>query len=191
MRIFHLRRKTMREVFFYGAVSLDGFLSTRTDDLQWLFDTSLDPDYDIRVFEDRIDTVVMGNTTYLETQGLLGADPIFPDKEKIVFSRTEKGQLTGGKYVSGDPVAIIKDLKAKSGKAIWVVGGGELVTTLLKHDLLDELWIQIAPVILGTGKRLFAETAMDLKRFELVAVKPIGQLSELHIKRIQKEPAAP
>lgn len=181
----------MREVFFYGAVSLDGFLSTRTDDLQWLFDTSLDPDYDIRVFEDRIDTVVMGNTTYLETQGLLGADPIFPDKEKIVFSRTEKGQLTGGKYVSGDPVAIIKDLKAKSGKAIWVVGGGELVTTLLKHDLLDELWIQIAPVILGTGKRLFAETAMDLKRFELVAVKPIGQLSELHIKRIQKEPAAP
>lgn len=49
------------------------------------------------------------------------------------------------------------------------------------YDLFDELWIQIAPVILGTGKRLFEETEMTLKRFELVAVKPIGQLSELHL----------
>ena len=174
----------MRQVFFYGAISLDGFLATQSDELQWLFDTTLDPDYDISAFEDRIDTVVMGNTTYRETQELLGADPIFPNKEKIVFSRTESGQLMGGKYVSGDPVEILQDLKAQPGKAIWVLGGGKLVTTLLKHDLLDELWIQMAPVFLGTGKRLFEETTMAHKRFELVAVKPIGQLSELHLKRL-------
>lgn len=57
----------MRQVFFYGAISLDGFLSTATDDLQWLFDTSLGKEFDISAFEDRIDTVVMGNTTYRET----------------------------------------------------------------------------------------------------------------------------
>lgn len=170
---------------------MDGFLATQSDDLQWLFDTTLDPDYDIAAFEDRIDTVVMGNTTYRETQELLGAEPIFPDKEKIVFSRTETGQLMGGEYVSGDPVAILKTLKTQPGKAIWVVGGGGLVTTLLKHDLFDELWIQIAPVILGTGKRLFEETEMTLKRFELVAVKPIGQLSELHLKRLPQAQDTP
>ncbi len=176
----------MRHVFFYGAISLDGFLATQSDELQWLFDTSLDPDYDISVFEDRIDTVVMGNTTYRETQRLLGADPIFPNKEKIVFSRTETGDFTEGKYVSGNPVTIIQDLKAKSGKAIWVVGGGEIVTTILKDDLIDEYWIQIAPVVLGTGKRLFKEMERDLKRFELVGVNKIGQLSEIHLKRLNK-----
>jgi dihydrofolate reductase len=77
----------MRQVFFYGAISLDGFLSSATDDLQWLFDTSLDKEFDISDFEDRIGTVVMGHTTYRETQRLSGAERIFPNKEKIVFSR--------------------------------------------------------------------------------------------------------
>ncbi len=181
----------MRQVFFYGAISLDGFLSTATDDLQWLFDTSLDKEFDISAFEDRIDTVVMGNTTYRETQRLSGAERIFPNKEKIVFSRSEKGNIIEGNYVSGDPVAVINRLKAEAGQAIWVVGGGEIVTTLLKHDLIDELWIQIATVVLGTGKRLFEETEPVLKRFELVAVDKIGQLSEIHLKRIQKSPTGP
>lgn len=65
------------------------------------------------------------------------------------------------------------------------------MTTLLKHDLIDELWIQIAPVVLGTGKRLFEETEQELKRFELVSVDKIGQLSELHLKRIQKSSTSP
>ena len=108
------------------------------------------------------------------------------EPEKIVFSRTETGDFAEGKYVSGNPVTIIQNLKAKSGKAIWVVGGGEIVTTLLKDDLIDEYWIQIAPVVLGTGKRLFKEMERDLKRFELVGVRKIGQLSEIHIKRLNK-----
>lgn len=97
-------------------------LATQSDDLRWLFDTTLDPDYDIAAFEDRIDTVVMGNTTYRETQELLGAEPIFPDKEKIVFSRTETGQLMGGEYVSGDPVAILKTLKLSLGRRFGLLG---------------------------------------------------------------------
>ncbi|WP_394205053.1 dihydrofolate reductase family protein [Lactococcus chungangensis] len=182
----------MRQVFFYGAISLDGFLSSATDDLQWLFDTSLDKEFDISDFEDRIGTVVMGHTTYRETQRLSGAERNFPNKEKIVFSRSEKGNnIIEGNYVSGDPVAVINRLKAEAGQAIWVVGGGEIVTTLLKHDLIDELWIQIAPVVLGTGKRLFEETEQELKRFELVSVDKIGQLSELHLKRIQKSSTSP
>ncbi|WP_338874327.1 dihydrofolate reductase family protein [Spirosoma sp. SC4-14] len=51
----------------------------------------------------------------------------------------------------------IKKLKDSEGTDIQVHGSGNLVQTLLKHDLVDELWLKIFPVTLGTGKRLFGE----------------------------------
>ncbi len=51
----------------------------------------------------------------------------------------------------------IKKLKASDGPELQVHGSGNFIQTLLKHDLVDELWLKIYPVTLGTGKRLFAE----------------------------------
>ncbi len=57
----------------------------------------------------------------------------------------------------GDVVKAIMDIKAQDGPEIQVHGSGNLIQTLLKHDLVDELWLKIFPVTLGPGKRLFAE----------------------------------
>lgn len=54
----------------------------------------------------------------------------------------------------------IKKLKDSEGADIQVHGSGDLVQTLLKHDLIDELWLKTFPVTLGKGKRLFGEGAM-------------------------------
>jgi dihydrofolate reductase len=51
----------------------------------------------------------------------------------------------------------IKKLKGQDGPDLQVHGSSNLIQTLLKHDLVDELWLKIFPVTLGTGKRLFAE----------------------------------
>lgn len=51
----------------------------------------------------------------------------------------------------------IRKLKNSEGSDIQVHGSGNLVQTLLKHDLVDELWLKMFPVTLGTGKRLFGE----------------------------------
>lgn len=51
----------------------------------------------------------------------------------------------------------IKDLKDSEGSDIQVHGSGNLIQTLLKHDLVDELWLKTFPITLGTGKRLFGE----------------------------------
>jgi dihydrofolate reductase len=51
----------------------------------------------------------------------------------------------------------IKKLKNSEGSAIQVHGSGNLIQTLLKHDLVDELWLKTFPVTLGNGKRLFSE----------------------------------
>jgi dihydrofolate reductase len=45
----------------------------------------------------------------------------------------------------------------EDGPDLQVHGSGNLIQTLLKHDLVDELWLKIYPITLGTGKRLFVE----------------------------------
>lgn len=59
--------------------------------------------------------------------------------------------------ISGDVVARIKELKVGEGSILKVIGSGNWAQTLFKHDLVDELWLMIFPVTLGTGKRLFGE----------------------------------
>ncbi len=59
--------------------------------------------------------------------------------------------------ITGDVVADIQKLKSQDGPVLQVHGSGNLAQTLLKHDLVDELWLKIYPIILGTGRRLFGE----------------------------------
>mgnify|MGYP001566003973 CR=1 FL=1 len=58
---------------------------------------------------------------------------------------------------SGDVAEKMKKLKSEGGPDLHVLGSGNLVQTLLKYDLVDELWLKIFPITLGQGKRLFAE----------------------------------
>ena len=59
--------------------------------------------------------------------------------------------------LKGDVIGEIKKLKIQDGPNLHVYGSGNLVQSLLKNDLVDELWLKIFPLTLGTGKRLFAE----------------------------------
>ena len=49
----------------------------------------------------------------------------------------------------------LKKLKNSNGPDLQVYGSGNLVQTLMEHDLVDEFWLKIFPITLGTGKRLF------------------------------------
>jgi dihydrofolate reductase len=59
-----------------------------------------------------------------------------------------------------ESLADIKKIKNAVGADIQVHGSGELVNLLLKHDLVDELWLKIHPLTLGKGKKLFDEGAI-------------------------------
>lgn len=81
-------------------------------------------------------------------------------------------ELTWGNsvLVNGDVVTALKEIKQHDGPMLQVHGSGNLIQTLLKNDLVDELWLKIFPVTLGNGKRLFAEGTMPAA-FELMQSK--------------------
>ncbi|MBW3568994.1 dihydrofolate reductase family protein [Candidatus Parcubacteria bacterium] len=72
--------------------------------------------------------------------------------------------------IEGDVAAKLKELKQQDGPMLQVHGSGKLIQTLLKNDLVDELWLKIFPIMLGKGKRLFAEGTIPAA-FELTEFK--------------------
>ena len=82
----------------------------------------------------------------------------------------EKSEL-----ITGDVVAKLHELKDQDGPMLQVHGSGNLVQTLLKHDLVDELWLKTFPVTLGEGKRLF-DDGTSPATFELTSsnITPLG-----------------
>jgi len=78
--------------------------------------------------------------------------------KKYVASKTlTKLDWNNSELINGDVPEGIKRIKEQDGPEIQIHGSGNLIQTLLKHDLVDELWLKIFPVTLGAGKRLFAE----------------------------------
>jgi dihydrofolate reductase len=77
---------------------------------------------------------------------------------KYVASRTlNRVDWQHSTLLAGDIAEAVRKLKAESGGELQVHGSGELIQTLLKHDLIDEFRLWFFPVLLGTGKRLFGE----------------------------------
>lgn len=60
-------------------------------------------------------------------------------------------------FLSGDIAEKIRQLKQQEGADLHVYGSADLLQTLMQHDLIDELWLKIYPLTLGSGKRLFAD----------------------------------
>lgn len=84
-------------------------------------------------------------------------------RPKFVASRTlKKADWNNSTVVRGDVAAEVARLKAQEGGEIQVHGSGNLLQTLLRHDLIDTLRIWQFPVVVGAGKRLFGEGTIPL-----------------------------
>jgi dihydrofolate reductase len=73
--------------------------------------------------------------------------------------------------LKGDVAEQIRSIKGEAGGTIGVLGSGNLVRTLAANDLVDEYSLFVAPIFVGTGKRLFADD-QDVRRLELVDSTP-------------------
>jgi dihydrofolate reductase len=123
------------------------------------------------------DTLLLGRVTY---DGFAKAWPQhsgdwFSDKfnamPKYVVSKTlKKADWNNSHIISENVVEEVKKLKEGSGGDIAVHGSGELARFLMKHNLVDQFNLLVYPVILGTGKRLFADA--EKKDLKFIKVTP-------------------
>jgi dihydrofolate reductase len=91
---------------------------------------------------------------------------------KYVASRTLRDvEWQNSTLIKGDVAEEVASLKEQPRKNIAVLGSGDLVQTLLEHDLVDEFFLAVYPIVLGSGKRLFRE-AGQVRKLSLVDSKP-------------------
>lgn len=166
-----------RTVIYGGAVSLDGYLADANGAIDWLISSS---DVQARMAESwkGVDTILMGRKTYVDALERMGASARSPRKKKntkrkknekenvtrkvtppgmrtYVFSKTLEPIDEPGVELVRDAVPFVRDLKAKPGGRIILMGGGELAESLFAAGLVDEVGLNIHPILLGGGVPVF------------------------------------
>ena len=137
-----------RRLRYQVATSLDGFIATPNGGYDWLV---MDPAIDFKALYAEFDAAVMGRKTY-DVGKSQGASVAMPGIDVIVFSRSlDPVKSRGFRIVNDDPADVVRDLKAKPGRDIWLFGGGELFRVLLDAGLVDTVELAVMPVLLGDG----------------------------------------
>lgn len=109
---------------------------------------------------------------------------IWKPMPKTVFSRT-LDHADWNTAVSHDPVNSIKELKEQDGKGIVFFGGADSAHTLIEHDLIDEYRLNIHPVVLGAGQRLFPNLGHRLPLEHVSTQVFDGTTAHAHYRRIE------
>lgn len=167
---------------YYTAASLDGFIATEDDSLEWLFPLGDANDTSYPAFIAEVGALAMGSSTYewMLHHVLTAKDQTsgtWPYAQPTwVFSSRHLAPVAGAElhFVCGDVRPVHESMKlAAAGKNIWVVGGGDLAGQFFDAGLLDEIIVQVGSVTLGKGKPLFPRrlTAPPLR---LTSVQQIG-----------------
>ena len=160
----------MRKIIFEAAISLDGFIEGPDGDMDWL---ASDEQYDKQScntldYFAGFDTIFYGRKAYEKfgmipcvDDGIRWAEQAFcyslKAMRKYVFSRTARHVAGNGMVISQNLEGEVRRIKAEDGKNIWFCGGADILRTFSALDLVDEYILTVHPVLLGSGKPLFAQ----------------------------------
>lgn len=165
----------MRKLILGLAITLDGYIEGPNGEYDWCF---TDQDYGLSDFFNRIDAIFIGRKSYDIAQQYAEANggalaPGMPPVTTYVFSKTLSIVKEGEVLIANEALTKAKAIKHQQGKDIWLYGGAALTDELMKAGLVDELWLSVHPIVLGSGKKLFREqdnrmqlTLLESKTYE-------------------------
>ena len=168
---------------YYTATSLDGYIATEDDSLEWLFQLGDVNETSYPEFIKEIGALAMGSTTYewmLNHADAVAAEvgSAWPYSQPTwIFTSRTLPRVEGAdiRFVSGDVRPVHDAMRqAAQSQNIWIVGGGDLAGQFCDAGLLDEIIVQIGSVTLGQGKALFPRR-FTTPPLRLTSAKQMGQ----------------
>ena len=146
----------MRKVILGAGITIDGCIARPDGSVDYLVMTK-EGSADFGAFFTTIDTIVMGRKTLDAAIAMSGGSFTLPVKiPHYIFSRTQPpGERDGVIFTNQSPRVWLRKIRARPGKHIFHMGGGELARSFLEADLIDELFLGIVPILLGDGLPLF------------------------------------
>lgn len=166
---------------YYSAASLDGFIATEDDSLDWLFSLGDPEETSYPEFIAEVGALAMGAVTYewvLRNSAAMVEQVGSPwpyTQPCWVFTHRQLPTIEGAdvRFVNGDARTVHEEMaRAAGGKNIWIVGGGGLAAQFYDAGLLDELIIQVGSITLGQGKPLLPRRMP--RPMKLTSVKQYG-----------------
>ncbi len=168
---------------YYTATSLDGFLATEDDSIDWLFPLGDVNESSYPEFIAEVGALAMGAATYewiVRNADAVAAEAGSPwpyTQPAWIFSHRKLPVIERANlhFVQGDVRPVHAEMRAAAaGKNLWIVGGGDLAGQFYDAGLLDELIIQVGAVTLGHGKPLFPRRVLS-PTLRLTSVRPMGE----------------
>jgi dihydrofolate reductase len=167
---------------YYTATSLDGFIATEDDSLDWLFPLGDLNSSSYPAFISEVGALTMGSATY--EWMLRNADKVAEEtgspwpyaQPAWIFSSRKLPAIDGAniRFVKGNVRQVHAEmLAAAESKNVWIVGGGDLAGQFYDAGLLDELIVQIGSATLGRGKPLFPRRVLS-PALHLASVRQMG-----------------
>lgn len=146
-----------RKIILNLAMSIDGYIASDDGGYDWIVgdgDNKLNTDnkFDFNEFLENIDIVVMGKNCYAQDM-----HKEFKDKKVYIATSKDIKDYDNIHFVKDDICEVIKREVKKEGKDIFLFGGGVLIDSFIKENIIDEYIIGIIPTILGKGRPLFLE----------------------------------
>jgi dihydrofolate reductase len=182
--------KRGRKIVVYIATSADGYIARPDGDVAWLNRPRPAGNYGMASFFRSMGTIVWGRKTYEFALGMGGVGAYGLKVEHFVFShRPPEAQPNGVKFVSEPVRRFAKQLRARAGKDIWIMGGASVIASFLDKGEVDEFIIHVIPVFIGEGipliqarHRLVRLALLSSRRFSDGVVRLHSSVAALMVK---------
>lgn len=156
----------MRKSVLFIAMSLDGYIADSRGGVDWLKGQDCaQENLDVySEFVKDIDTILMGWNTYHQvTTELSPTEWTYSDFTTYVITHKEKHSTEQIRFINENPISLLEKIKSENGKNVWICGGANLVQQLIRNDMIDEYYISVIPILLGSGIRLFENGEKEIK----------------------------
>ena len=165
----------MRKLIWGAAVSADLYLAGPGEAMDWLRWSD-----DAAAISGEswkgVDTLLMGRKTYdfAAKSGGGGGDAGESRIRTLIFSQTMAEAPVGAELVGEDAIGFVRALKGEEGGDIILMGGGELASHLIEGGVVDEIGLNVHPLLLGAGTPFFRPMARRVE-LQLVEARPIAK----------------